>query len=227
MTRRHTKEYGATEGCPRCKGTEQGRSMPHNNECRLRIKARMEQSEEGRDGLKKEEQRQDRHHERGDMRSIEREKKKSSAKRRSISENLWRSRTMMVRERERGRKRSEKEEPRRSARSKHGQPERRRERHEKKTENEGEHEEAKGQDSMVVRCLCEAELTRRDIHEAVTTRGRYDVNRAMDVPIEEDYKQKLAEAWDYIDGQELEPEVVKKARVLEMEWYWKMNVHAK
>ena len=52
---------------------------------------------------------------------------------------------------------------------------------------------------MVVSCLCEAELTRRDIHEAATTRGRYDVgsveenenknaNMAMDVPIDEDYE---------------------------------------
>ena len=91
---------------------------------------------------------------------------------------------------------------------------------------------------MVVRCLCEAELTRRDIPEAVTTRGRYDVgsveenenknaNMAMDVPIDENYELKLAEASDYIDGQEVEPEVVKKARALEMEWHWKMNVHEK
>ena len=140
------------------------------------------------------------------------------------------------RERESGAEReSEKEEPRRSARSKHGPPERRRERHEKKTENEGEHEEPK---DMVVSYLRQVELTRREIHEAVMTRGGYDVgsieendnknvNMAMDVPIEEDYEQKLAEAWDYIDGQELEPEVVKKARALEMEWYWKMNVHEK
>ena len=43
----------------------------------------------------------------------------------------------------------------------------------RKTENEGEHEEAKGQDSMVVSCLRVEELTRREIHEAVTTRGRH------------------------------------------------------
>ena len=96
------------------------------------IKARMEQSEEGREALKKEEQRQDRHLERAVLRSVEGDIQNTSAPRRSISENLWRSRTMMVRERERGRKRTEKVEPRRSARSKHGPPERRRERHEKK-----------------------------------------------------------------------------------------------
>ena len=50
---------------------------------------------------------------------------------------------------------------------------------------------------------------------------------AVDAPIEEDYEQELAEAWDYIDGQELEPEVVRKARTLEMEWYRKMNVYEK
>ena len=72
----------------------------------------------------------------------------------------------------------------------------------------------------------------------MTRRGRYylgiveendnkNANMAMDVPFEEDYEQKLAEAWDYMDGQELEPVVVKKARALEMEWYWKMNVYEK
>ena len=61
ITRSHIREYGATEGCPGCKGIEAGRSMPHNNECRTRTRARVEQSEEGREGLKKEEQRQDRH----------------------------------------------------------------------------------------------------------------------------------------------------------------------
>ena len=32
---------------------------------------------------------------------------------------------------------------------------------------------------------------------------------AMDVPIEEYHEQELAEAWDDIDGQELDPEVVE------------------
>ena len=37
-----------------------------------------------------------------------------------------------------------------------------------------------------------------------------NVNMAMDVPTEEDYQQELTEAWDDIDGQELDPETVKK-----------------
>ena len=49
----------------------------------------------------------------------------------------------------------------------------------------------------------------------------------MDVPTEEDYKQELLEAWYDIDGQELDPETVKKARALEMEWYRKTNVYGK
>ena len=53
-----------------CKGIEAGRPMPHNNEFRTRIRARMEQNEEGREGLKKEEQRQDRHLEKAVMRSV-------------------------------------------------------------------------------------------------------------------------------------------------------------
>ena len=36
-----------------------GRSMPHNNESRMRIWARLEQNEDGREGQKKEEQGQD------------------------------------------------------------------------------------------------------------------------------------------------------------------------
>ena len=35
------------------------------------------------------------------------------------------------------------------------------------------------------------------------------------------------EAWDDIDGQELDPETVQKARALKMEWYRKMNVYEK
>ena len=44
--------------------------MPHNNERRMRISARMEQREEGREGLKKEEQRQGRQFEKAVMRSV-------------------------------------------------------------------------------------------------------------------------------------------------------------
>ena len=63
----------------------------------------------------------------------------------------------------------------------------------------------------------------------ITSEALWDknANMAMDVPIEEDYDQELAEAWDDIDGQELHPETVKKARALEKEWYRKMNVHEK
>ena len=50
---------------------EAGRSMPHNNECRMRIRARMEKNEDGREGLKKEEQRQGRHPEKAVARSVE------------------------------------------------------------------------------------------------------------------------------------------------------------
>ena len=75
----------------------------------------------------------------------------------------------------------------------------------------------------------------RRLHEALRTRGRYyigsveesedkNATMAMDVPAEEDHEQEL---WDDIDGQELDPETVKKARALEMEWYMKMNVYEK
>ena len=39
-----------------------------------------------------------------------------------------------------------------------------------------------------------------------------NANMAMDVRSEEEYEQELAEAWDDIDGQEFDPESVKKAR---------------
>ena len=92
ITRSHIREYGATEGCPECKGIEAGRSMPHKNECRMKIRARMLQNEDGREGLKKEEQRQDRHLKKVVMRSAEEDPK---LRRR---ESLWRSKTMMVQE---------------------------------------------------------------------------------------------------------------------------------
>ena len=50
---------------------------------------------------------------------------------------------------------------------------------------------------------------------------------SIDVPLEEDYEQELAEAWDDIDDQEPDPDAVKKARALEMEWYRKMHVYEK
>ena len=89
---------------------------------------------------------------------------------------------------------------------------------------------------MIASCLREEELTRRDIREAVMTRGRFhlgsvgesedkNANPAMYVPIEEDYEQEMAEAWRDIDGQELDPEAVRKARALEMKWSTKMNVY--
>ena len=85
-----------------------------------------------------------------------------------------------------------------------------------KAEDEGEHVEAKRQDGMIASCLREEEVTRRNIHEHLTTRWRYylgsadesddkDANMATNVPIEEDYEQELAEALDDIDGQELDP----------------------
>ena len=40
VRRMHIREFSATEGCPECKGIEAGRSMPHNNECRMRRRAR-------------------------------------------------------------------------------------------------------------------------------------------------------------------------------------------
>ena len=103
---------------------------------------------------------------------------------------------------------------------------------------EGGHEEARSQDSMVVSFLCEEEVTRREIHEEWTTRRRYDfgsieesddkdANMAMHVPLEENYEQELVEAWDDIDGPELEPEMVRKARALDMERCRKMNVYKK
>ena len=106
----------------------------------------------------------------------------------------------------------------------------------RKPEDEGEREDAKGQHSVMVSCLSEEELTRRDIHEAVVTRGKYffgnvedsedkNATMVMDVPIKEDFEQELARAWDDIDGQELDPETVKKARAVETEWCWKMNVY--
>ena len=95
ITRAHIRDYGAAEACPGCKGIKTGKSMPHSNECRMRIRSRMEQSEDSRERLKKEEQRQDRHLEKAVMRRVEKDQN-SGAPRRSTSGSLWRLRTMMV-----------------------------------------------------------------------------------------------------------------------------------
>ena len=108
----------------------------------------------------------------------------------------------------------------------------------RKPEDEGEREDIKRQDRTVVSCLSGEKSTRRDVQEALRTRGKNyirsveesedkNANMAMDVPAEEDYEQELVEAWGDIDGQELDPKTVKKARALEMEWYRKMNVYEK
>ena len=89
---------------------------------------------------------------------------------------------------------------------------------------------------MIVSCLGGEETTKRDLREALRTRGRYcigsveenedkNANMAIYVTIEEDFEQ--AEAWDDTNDQELETEIVRKARALEMEWYRKMNVYEK
>ena len=93
------------------------------------------------------------------------------------------------------------------------------------------------EDGMIVSCVCEEEVTMRDIHEELTTRGKYDsgsveesddkdLNMSMDVPLE-DYDQELAEACVDIDGQELDPETARKARALENAWNRKVNVNVK
>ena len=38
ITRSHIRDYGAARGCAGCKGIEAGGSMPHNKECRMRIR---------------------------------------------------------------------------------------------------------------------------------------------------------------------------------------------
>ena len=76
---------------------------------------------------------------------------------------------------------------------------------------------------MIVSCLRVEVPTKRNHHGTVTTRERHyfgsveetenkDANVAVDFPMEEDYEQELAEAWDDNAGQELDPEVVRKAR---------------
>ena len=64
-------------------------------------------------------------------------------------------------------------------------------------------------------------VTRGDIHEALT-RGRYYLGS-----VEESKDKNVNLAMNVPDGRELGPEVVRKARALEMECYRKMNVYEK
>ena len=81
---------------------------------------------------------------------------------------------------------------------------------------------------MIVDFLREKETTRIDRHEELTKKGDTtlealkksdgsDETIAMDVPIDEDYEQELADACDNIYGSEFDREMVRKARALEME----------
>ena len=65
----------------------QGDCSGHNNECRMRMEARKEQNEEGSEGLKKEEQRHDRHLEKATMRSVEEGPRGSGAGREVMRRN--------------------------------------------------------------------------------------------------------------------------------------------
>ena len=66
----HIRAYGATEGCPGCMGIATGRTMPHNDECRTRMRTRMDQSEDGREGWKREQHRPDEHLNKAVARSV-------------------------------------------------------------------------------------------------------------------------------------------------------------
>ena len=198
-TRSHIREDGATEGCPRCKGIEAGRSRPRNNECRTRIRAREEQSEEGREGLKKEEQRQERHLEKAVMRSVSDDPELSRAEEEH-------KRKLVEIENDNGPRESEAERQVKKRNQDHHPDEDMDHKSDdvrsikRKPEDEGEREDAKRQDNMIVSCSREEELTRRGIHETLRTRGRCcigsveesedkNANIAMDVPVEEDCEQ--------------------------------------
>ena len=155
--------------------------MPHNSELRMRIRARMGQSEEGREVLKKEEQRQGRHHEKAVMRSVSDDPELCRAE--EVNE-----RKLVEIETDDGSRESEAERQVKK-RTHDDQPDQGMDHKsgdvrgtKRKPEDEVERDDAKRQDSKIVSCLREEELTRRDD----------------------------------IDGQELDPETLKKARALEM-----------
>ena len=117
---------------------------------------------------------------------------------------------------------------------------------------------------VIADCLREEEVTSGDIHEELTTRGRYhigsieesdDKDTAMDVPIEEDFGQEFAEAWDEpqhrpplpkldilavdadeepqvdwkgeddVKGGPLDPHEVKTARQKEIQYLWDREMY--
>ena len=155
----------------------------------------MEHNEDGREGLKKEQQRQDRQLEKAVARSVQ----EDPALREAEEEH---KRELVETENKDGPRLGEAEtEVKRQ--NKDEQPDQNMDhpsdgvRGAKSTaEDKGEHEEAKREDGMIVSFLREEEVTRRDIHEALTTRGRHcfgsveesdvkDANMAMDVPMED------------------------------------------
>ena len=71
--------------------------MQHYSDFRKRIRARMEEHEEGREGLKREEQRQDRHFEKAVMRSADGDPELRRPEE-EHTRTWWRSKTTMVKE---------------------------------------------------------------------------------------------------------------------------------
>ena len=132
----------------------------------------MEQDEDGREGLKREQQRQDRHLEKVVARRVE----EDTALRGTEEEH---KRKFVVIENDFGAGGSEAERevkrPNWDEQSDQNmdQPSDDVTGTKREAEDDGEREEAKRQDGMIVRCLLKEEVTRRDIHEGLTTRGRY------------------------------------------------------
>ena len=145
-------------------------SMPHHNEYGTRIRARMEQREAGCERLKNEKQRQDRHFERAVMRSVSDDPELSRVEEEHKRKLVEIENDDGPREREaerQAKKGNQDDHPdtgmawttrvmTRVARK-------------RKPEDEGECENAKGQDSMIVRCLREEKLTKGDIQETSRT----------------------------------------------------------
>ena len=132
----------------------------------------MEQDEDGREGSKREQQRQDRHLEKVVARRVEQD-----TALRGTEEEHKRKFVVIENDDGGGGTEAEREVMRQNQDE---QPDQNMDQPsddvtgtKREAEDEGEHEEAKRQDDMIVRCLLKEEVTRRDIHEGLTTRGRY------------------------------------------------------
>ena len=173
--------------------------MPHNSACRLRIVKRIEQ-DEGREELRREQQRQGRRPERACARSIEEDpalKRAEEEQQRKLPEIKTDDGARWSEANGEVKRRTQDEKSEQDAGQSSGDAKGRK----RKAEEEGEPEAARIEDATIVSWVVSAP------RNEWTTRANYYIGGEEDVDAHlKSCEQELAEAWGDNDCQELDPE---------------------